>query len=128
MDYRRESSVLHPGTQTIIGIKVPWYEPFEVETKYYGTYKVQLASVSLEESTVIQIAAFPVRTKRTPATDLRQLCGLSGGFETQVQAIHGWEKGFVVVALEHRETAEIAAALVKTMLKKKQAEHMRYAI
>jgi hypothetical protein len=109
----------------IIRIKVPWYEPFEVETKYFGTFKIQLSSVSADGTTVIQIAGFPVKTKHTPKNAARQICGLSGAFETQVQAIHGWEKGFVVVALEDQETGPVTQALIKNMLKNRQAELLK---
>ena len=115
--------VLRNETQMVIRITVPWYEPFDVETKYFGTYKVQLASVAVEDTSVIQIAGYPVATKHTPKNVTRQICGLSGAFETQEQAIYGWENGFVVMTLdEGGETGAVAAGLVKAMLKKKQAE------
>lgn len=122
MSYSRHTPVLSNETQLIIRIKVPWYEPFEVETKYYGTYRVQLASVSVDDATVIQIAGFPVKTKHTPKAAVREVCGLSGAFETQEQAIQGWERGFVVMALDREDTAAVADAIVKNMLKRRQAE------
>lgn len=122
MLFSRQTPVLRNDAQTIIKIKVPWYEPFDVETKYFGSFKIQLTSVAVDETTVIQIAGYPVKTKNTPKDVARQLCGLSGAFETQVQAIEGWENGFVVMALENEETRPVADALVKAMLKKRQAE------
>jgi hypothetical protein len=123
MLFTRHTPVLRNETQMIIRINVPWYEPFDVETKYFGTFKVQLTSVSVEETTLIQIAAYPLKTKHTPKNVTRQVCGLSGAFETQEQAIYGWENGFIVVALEEGgETGAVAADLLKTMLKKRQAE------
>ena len=105
----------------VIRIKVPWYEPFDAETKYFGTFRIQLMSISVEGSTVIQIAGFPVKTKRTPKNAVRNICGLSGAFETQEQAIQGWENGFVVLA-SGGEAGMVADALVKNMLKNRQAE------
>jgi hypothetical protein len=123
MLFSRPTPVLRNDTQTIIRIKVPWYEPFDVETKYFGSFKIQLTSVAVDETTtVIQIAGYPLKTKNTPKDAARPLCGLSGAFETQVQAIEGWEKGFVVIALENEQTRPVADALVKAMLKKRQAE------
>jgi hypothetical protein len=124
MLFSRQTPVLRDETQMIIRIRVPWYEPFAVETKYFGTFTVQLASISVDESTVIQIAGYPLKTKHTPKNAVRQICGLSGAFETQVQAIKGWENGFVVVAAD-QETAAVADALVKSMLKKRQAEALQ---
>ena len=117
----RHTPVLTAETQMIIRIKIPWYEPFDVETKYFGTFRIQLTSISVEESTVIQIAGYPVKTKRTPKNAVRHVCGLSGAFETQEQAIHGWENGFVVLTA-NGEAGVIVDALVKNMLKKRQAE------
>lgn len=124
MFFSRHTPVLTKETETIIRITVPWYEPFDVETKYYGTFRVQLTSISMDETTVIQIAGNPLKTKHTPKNAVRRICGLSGAFETQEQAIHGWENGFVVVALD-AEAAAVADAIVKSMLKKRQAEILR---
>ena len=122
MLFSRQTPVLRNDAQTIIRIKVPWYEPFDVETKSFGSFRIQLTSVAVDETSVIQIAGYPVKSKHTPKDVARQLCGLSGAFETQVQAIEGWEKGFVVMALENEETRPVADALVNAMLKKRQAE------
>src|SRR4051812_155945 len=80
MFFRRKSPVLHKEAQTVIRITVPWYEPFDVETKYFGTFKIQLASISVEGTSVLQIAGHPVKTKHTPKNVVRQICGLSGAF------------------------------------------------
>lgn len=121
MLFSRHAPVLTKETELIIRITVPWYEPFDVETKYFGTFRIQLTSIAVDETTVIQIAGTPVRTKHTPKNVVREICGLSGAFETQEQAIHGWEKGFVVVALDPK-AATVADAVVKSMLKRHQAE------
>jgi hypothetical protein len=121
MFFRRRTPVLRPEAQTVIRLKVPWYEPFDVETKYFGTFKIQLSSISVEGTTVIQIAGHPVKTKHTPKNVERKICGLSGAFETQEQAIQGWENGFVVLT-EGAEHTAIAEALVKNMLNRRQAE------
>jgi hypothetical protein len=124
-DYSRLTPVLSHETQMIIRIKVPWYEPFEVETKYFGTFRIQLASISVDDATIIQIAGFPVKTKHTPKNAVREVCGLSGAFETQEQAIQGWERGFVVMASDHGEMGAVADAIVKNMLKRRQAELLK---
>lgn len=121
MIFSRQTPVLSKPSQMIIRITVPWYEPFDVETKYYGTFKVQLASVAAEDTTLIQITGVRIKTKHTPKQLVSETCGLSGAFETQVQAIQGWEEGFVVMALDDEELAPVADALVKAMLKKGRA-------
>jgi hypothetical protein len=126
MLFTRQRPVLRNESQMIIRIKVPWYEPFDVETKYFGTFRIQLTSVAVEDTTVIQIAGYPLATKRTPKNVTRTICGLSGAFETQEQAIQAWENGFVVMALdEGGEVGAVADALVNTMLKKRQAEALQ---
>lgn len=112
-------------TQMIVRIKRPWYEPMEVDTKYFGKFRIQLASVSAEGSTIIQISAVPIRTKeiaRGSAT--RQAFGLSGAFETQEQAIYAWETGFVVLLADEYEMPGARDAVLKAMLKKRQAQEL----
>lgn len=121
MLFSRSTPVVKNEAPMVLRIKVPWYEPFDVETKYFGTFRVQLTSVQVDGTTVIQIAGCPVKTKHTPKNAVRQICGLSGAFETQEQAIHGWEKGFVLLTLD-KEQAAIAHAIGKQMLKRRQAE------
>lgn len=112
----------------IIRLNVPWYEPLEVDTKYFGKFRIQLASVSVEGSTVIQIAAVPVKAKETSRPQLaRQSFGLSGGFETQEQAISAWDTGFVVLAADPFEMPGVRDTLIKALLKKRHAQEMKVA-
>lgn len=110
----------------IIRITVPWYESLEVETKYFGRYRIQLGSVSAEGTAIIHIAAFPVAAKDpTRGAAKRQIFGLSGGFETQEQAIHAWETGFVVLHADEYETPGARDAVLRVMLKKRQALELK---
>lgn len=112
----------------IIRLQVPWYEALEVDTKYFGRFRIQLASVSVEGSTVIHIAAIPVKTKDNGrGSPARQTFGLSGGFETQEQAISAWDSGFVVLAPDPFETPGTRDAVVKALLKKRHAQELKVA-
>lgn len=126
--FENQAPTLTEETQMIIRLKTPWYESVEVDTKYFGRFRIQLASVSVEGSTVIQIAAIPVKTKETsPSSPNRQMLGLSGGFETQEQAIFAWENGFVVLAADPFESPGVRDTLIKALLKKRHAQELKVA-
>lgn len=112
----------------IVRIKLPWYEPVEVDTKYFGKFRIQLASVSAAGSTIIHIAGVPIKKKEASrGAPARQAFGLSGAFETQVQAIHAWETGFVVLLADEYETPGTRDAVLKAMLEKRQAQELTVA-
>ncbi|HEX2855255.1 MAG TPA: hypothetical protein VHO24_18615 [Opitutaceae bacterium] len=112
----------------IIRLQVPWYEPFEVDTKYFGKFRIQLASVSVEGSSIIQIAAIPVKTKESlRGSAARESFGLSGAFETQEQAISAWDTGFVVLSPAPLELPGVRDTLIKALLKKRQAQELKVA-